>query len=644
MKKLWQKINALWSGSRSIDSDHDGLSDYEETNIYGTDPYDPDTDKDGLSDGLEVRLGLNPLGSGVLKDLFIPHPGNDYQPHILQPRRLVFYTIAVVITKLVIVALVVVFPTSAWLTPDLMIQESQRVISLTNQIRQQRSIPPLTENKALTQAAYKKSQDMLTRQYFAHVGPDARDLSDWIADQGYSYFVAGENLAMGFASADEVVDAWTKSRTHYANLIDDDYQEIGVGMASGPYDGIDTTMVAQYFAAGYSLPNTEPTPVNVPESEPQIQPEPAVAPQPAPPAVVPESSPVLGEQVRNPEIPPEMAVLEEEVSNETISNKPATKPLDIPKAVTKPLEPAPVVEVKPVAPVVAKPQPVQPVQAEPVVAVDPLPEPEPVLAAPKLVTPDLSSIFNTQEVRIVVYAPQAEMVKVSNNGQLLASRPSLQSDFFDFDLILEPGENNLFFTATKGEQSAVSPIYLVKTVDNPPSVDLAKSRVVISQPLSQAEQIIRAEIYLSTDAKSASLSFGDYHIELSPESAAAGGKSNLWSGEMIVFSRSDLFNTIVLPVLVAKDSAGQETVEDIAWENVVPVKPSLTRQYLLMKSYPLKPVDWLFDISTWYYKLVLVTAVISLMLSIFIEIRRQRPKIIFSTLGLITLLVVFIIV
>ena len=43
------------------DSDADGLSDDDETNVYGTDPNDADTDDDGLSDGDEVALGTDPL-------------------------------------------------------------------------------------------------------------------------------------------------------------------------------------------------------------------------------------------------------------------------------------------------------------------------------------------------------------------------------------------------------------------------------------------------------------------------------------------------------------------------------------------------------------------------------------------------------
>lgn len=44
------------------DTDGDGLSDYDEINVYGTDPLNPDTDGDGLSDGDEVNIyGTDPL-------------------------------------------------------------------------------------------------------------------------------------------------------------------------------------------------------------------------------------------------------------------------------------------------------------------------------------------------------------------------------------------------------------------------------------------------------------------------------------------------------------------------------------------------------------------------------------------------------
>ncbi len=50
-----------------LDSDGDGLTDYQETEIWGTDPYNPDTDGDGYSDFDEIKSGYNPLGEGKLE-------------------------------------------------------------------------------------------------------------------------------------------------------------------------------------------------------------------------------------------------------------------------------------------------------------------------------------------------------------------------------------------------------------------------------------------------------------------------------------------------------------------------------------------------------------------------------------------------
>ena len=58
----------------AIDTDGDGLSDVLENTQYGTDPDDPDTDKDGMSDGWEVDHGLNPLDNGESEDL-LQDPG-----------------------------------------------------------------------------------------------------------------------------------------------------------------------------------------------------------------------------------------------------------------------------------------------------------------------------------------------------------------------------------------------------------------------------------------------------------------------------------------------------------------------------------------------------------------------------------------
>ncbi len=49
---------------RTVDSDGDGLTDYEETHIYFTDPHNKDTDGDGYDDGLEISKGFSPRFGG----------------------------------------------------------------------------------------------------------------------------------------------------------------------------------------------------------------------------------------------------------------------------------------------------------------------------------------------------------------------------------------------------------------------------------------------------------------------------------------------------------------------------------------------------------------------------------------------------
>ncbi len=52
---------AICSQDCTVDTDEDGLSDYEELVIHGTNPNVADTDNDGQSDGKEVGCGSDPL-------------------------------------------------------------------------------------------------------------------------------------------------------------------------------------------------------------------------------------------------------------------------------------------------------------------------------------------------------------------------------------------------------------------------------------------------------------------------------------------------------------------------------------------------------------------------------------------------------
>ena len=56
-----EETEVYYTNPYNPDTDEDGLSDYEEINVYKTDPTEQDTDRDSIKDNIEVKEGTNPL-------------------------------------------------------------------------------------------------------------------------------------------------------------------------------------------------------------------------------------------------------------------------------------------------------------------------------------------------------------------------------------------------------------------------------------------------------------------------------------------------------------------------------------------------------------------------------------------------------
>ena len=105
----------------------------------------------------------------------------------------------------------------------------QKVVDLTNAERAKQGLPALKVDTELSKMARIKSEDMQKNHYFDHTSPTYGSPFDMMKQFGISYRSAGENIAQGQQTPEEVVQAWMNSAGHRANILNSGYTHIGVG-------------------------------------------------------------------------------------------------------------------------------------------------------------------------------------------------------------------------------------------------------------------------------------------------------------------------------------------------------------------------------------------------------------------------------
>jgi uncharacterized YkwD family protein len=112
----------------------------------------------------------------------------------------------------------------------------QKVVELTNQERSKYGLAALKADTTLSKVAREKSLDMSKNGYFSHTSPTYGSPFDMMKQFGISYQYAGENIAMGQRTPEEVVQAWMNSEGHRKNILNGNFNYIGVGyVESGNY-------------------------------------------------------------------------------------------------------------------------------------------------------------------------------------------------------------------------------------------------------------------------------------------------------------------------------------------------------------------------------------------------------------------------
>ena len=104
---------------------------------------------------------------------------------------------------------------------------ASQVAALVNAERAKYGLSALTVDTKVQQAALVRAKE--TAQSFSHTRPNGSSFSTVLTEAGVSYRTAGENIAYGQTTPQQVMNAWMNSSGHRANILNANYTTIGVG-------------------------------------------------------------------------------------------------------------------------------------------------------------------------------------------------------------------------------------------------------------------------------------------------------------------------------------------------------------------------------------------------------------------------------
>lgn len=189
--------------------------------------------------------------------LFVPHEKNNHRALLLKPTFLCLLLAFYFFNQSLIKTFTIVKPGVLGYSSQI---TSSKIFTLTNIERQKQNLPPFHYNSVLSQSAESKAKDMFANNYWAHNSPKGTTPWDFFKNAGYRYSVAGENLGKDFYDNESLIKAWMDSPTHRDNIVNDKYQEIGIGVVNGVLNGVKTTLVVQHFGTplNSSIANNTP--------------------------------------------------------------------------------------------------------------------------------------------------------------------------------------------------------------------------------------------------------------------------------------------------------------------------------------------------------------------------------------------------
>lgn len=197
-----------------------------------------------------------------LHHLFVPRVSNNHRARLLHHSILFVFIAVLFVAEIGFITVKSRFPQVLGAAINLSAQE---LLQLTNQKREKEGLSQLTLNDELSQAAAMKAKDMFEKNYWAHTATDGKTPWHFIENAGYVYVYAGENLAKGFTTSEDAVDAWMASPTHRDNMLSSNYSDIGFAIEKGQLQGEETILVVEMFGSktkpvyAGGLPKSQPS-------------------------------------------------------------------------------------------------------------------------------------------------------------------------------------------------------------------------------------------------------------------------------------------------------------------------------------------------------------------------------------------------
>jgi uncharacterized protein YkwD len=113
----------------------------------------------------------------------------------------------------------------------------EQMLDSVNSIRAEKSLTSLKMCRPLVKAAQNYAKNMALQDFLAHTGKDGSTPGSRIQKAGYDWMnsrkgsMIAENIAAGQNSVLEVMRSWSKSKSHYKNMVTPEYTHVGFGMA-----------------------------------------------------------------------------------------------------------------------------------------------------------------------------------------------------------------------------------------------------------------------------------------------------------------------------------------------------------------------------------------------------------------------------